>query len=160
VNRTIGLIVNGSPEQVTIKEHWTLIDLLRQGLSLLGTEEGCGEGVCGSCTVILDGRLVRSCLYLAVRAEGKNVRTVEGLARGEQMSPLQEAFVDCGAVQCGFCIPGFLMATAWLLDQDPPATDQEIREHLSGNLCRCGGYPQILAAARRSIDAAGGNRAG
>lgn len=150
--RTIELVVNGAQEQVTIGEHWTLLDLLRKGLSLLGTEEGCGEGVCGSCTVILDGKLVRACLCLAVRAERRIVRTVEGLAPAERLSPLQQAFIECGAVQCGFCTPGFLMVTTALLERDTPPTDQQIREHLSGNLCRCGGYPQILDAARRAVD--------
>jgi aerobic carbon-monoxide dehydrogenase small subunit len=160
MTRTIELVVNGVREQVTIKEHWTLIDLLRKGLSLLGTEEGCGEGVCGSCSVMVDGRLVRSCLYLAVRAEGRVVQTVEGLAADGQISALQDSFIECGAVQCGFCTPGFLIVISSLVQRDAQPTDEQIREHLSGNLCRCGGYPQILEAARRSVEQTWGRRAG
>ncbi|MDP9343382.1 MAG: (2Fe-2S)-binding protein [Actinomycetota bacterium] len=155
MRRTIALHVNGRPEEVEIQSHWTLVQLLREGLQMLGTEEGCGEGSCGSCTVMVDGELVRSCLYLAVRAEGRNVQTVEGLAHDGELDPLQRAFVQHGAVQCGFCTPGFLMSAEALLRDHPDPTDQEIREYLSGNFCRCGGYTLILAAVRDAAATAG-----
>ncbi len=157
MRKTIGLEVNGRREEVEIESHWTLVQLLRDGLQMLGTEEGCGEGSCGSCTVTVDGELVRSCLYLAIRAEGRSVLTVEGLARDGELDPVQRAFVEHGAVQCGFCTPGFLMSTKALLRDHADPTDDEIREYLSGNFCRCGGYTLILAAVR---DAAGGSATG
>src|SRR5438094_2174604 len=157
MTKSISLEVNGRAEEVEIPAHWTLVQLLRDGLQMLGTEEGCGEGSCGSCTVMVDGELVRSCLYLAVRAEGRSVLTVEGLARDGTLDPVQQAFVDHGAVQCGFCTPGFLMSTKALLRDRPDPSDDEIREYLSGNFCRCGGYSLILAAVR---DAAAGGAVG
>jgi aerobic carbon-monoxide dehydrogenase small subunit len=158
MSRTIALTVNGRPETVEIESHWTLVQLLRDGLQMLGTEEGCGEGSCGSCTVLVDGQLVRSCLSLAVRAEGRTVQTVEGLAHGGELDPVQRAFVRQGAVQCGFCTPGFLMSSKQLLRDHPQPTDEQIREYLSGNFCRCGGYTLILAAVREAAgaDADGG----
>ena len=149
----IELTVNGRSEAVEIESHWTLVQLLREGLQMLGTEEGCGEGSCGSCTVLVDGDLVRSCLFLAIRAEGRTVQTVEGLARDGELDPVQQAFVRQGAVQCGFCTPGFLMATTGLLRDHPQPTDEEIREYLSGNFCRCGGYTLIVAAVRDAATA-------
>ena len=157
MKRTVGLTVNGRSETVEIEGHWTLVQLLREGLQMLGTEEGCGEGSCGSCTVLVDGEPVRSCLFLAVRTEGREVATVEGLATDGRLDPVQQAFVEHGAVQCGFCTPGFLMTTKALLRDHPAPTDDEIREYLSGNFCRCGGYTLIVAAVR---DAAGGDPAG
>jgi carbon-monoxide dehydrogenase small subunit len=159
VRKTIGLTVNGRPESIEIETHWTLIQLLREGLQLLGTEEGCGEGSCGSCTVMVDGELVRSCLFLALRAEGRSLLTVEGLAIDGELDPVQRAFVDHGAVQCGFCTPGFLMATKALLRDHPDPTDEEVREFLSGNFCRCGGYTLILAAVRDVASAGAGGAA-
>jgi carbon-monoxide dehydrogenase small subunit len=161
VTKSLAVTVNDRPEMVEIESHWTLVQLLREGLQMLGTEEGCGEGSCGSCTVLVDGELVRSCLFLAVRAEGRSVRTVEGLARDGALDPVQDAFVRHGAVQCGFCTPGFLMATKALLRDHPAPTDGEISEYLSGNFCRCGGYTLILAAVRdaANADAAGGSAA-
>src|SRR5439155_18489438 len=136
--------------------------LLRDGMQMLGTEEGCGEGSCGSCTVLVDGQLVRACLYLAVRAEGRTVQTVEGLAHGGELDPVQRAFVRHGAVQCGFCTPGFLMSTKQLLRAHPQPTDEQVREYLSGNFCRCGGYTLILAALGEAAraNAVGGGPAG
>ncbi len=155
MRKTIGLTVNERRVEVEIETHWTLIQLLRDGLQMLGTEEGCGEGSCGSCTLLVDGELVRSCLFLAIRAEDRSVLTVEGLARDGELGPLQRAFVDTGAVQCGFCTPGFLMSSTALLRDQPHPTDEEIREFLSGNFCRCGGYTLILAAVRNAAAAGG-----
>ena len=160
MRKTIGLTVNGRAESVEIETHWTLIQLLREGLQLLGTEEGCGEGSCGSCTVMVDGELVRSCLFLALRSEGRSLLTVEGLATDGELDPVQRAFVDHGAVQCGFCTPGFLMATKALLRDQPDPTDEEVREFLSGNFCRCGGYTLILAAVRDAASAGAGSAGG
>lgn len=142
----IDVSVNGALERVEVPTHWTLLQLLRDRLGLLGTQEGCGEGSCGSCTVLVDGRLVRACLYLAVRAAGREVSTVEGLPRDGELHPLQRAFIDQAAVQCGFCTPGFLMASVKLLEEHPRPDDHEIRDFLAGNFCRCGGYDQIVAA--------------
>jgi aerobic-type carbon monoxide dehydrogenase small subunit (CoxS/CutS family) len=144
----LGLTVNGRPAQVEVPAHWTLLQVLRDGLDLLGTKEGCGEGSCGACTVLVDGRLTRACLALGIRAAGTSVLTVEGLARDGVLDPLQDAFVRHGAIQCGFCTPGLLMTTRALLAEHPRASDAEIREFLSGNFCRCGGYTLIMNAVR------------
>lgn len=149
--RPLTLTVNRRAEQVTVPEHWTLLQLLRDGLGLLGTKEGCGEGSCGACTVLVDGRLVRACLALAVRAGGRTVLTVEGLAADGALDPVQAAFVRHGGIQCGFCTPGFLLTTRALLAEHPAASDEEIREYLSGNFCRCGGYRLILNAVRELV---------
>ncbi len=153
--RTLKLTVNGRSEHVEIQPQWTLLQLLRQGLRLLGTEEGCGEGACGSCTVLIDGRLTRSCLSLAIRAEGRSVETIDGVAADGELDPVQQAFVDRGAIQCGFCTPGFVMVTRHLLEENPDPTDAQIRDYLSGNLCRCGSYTMIFEAVH---DAAGRKR--
>lgn len=144
----IELTVNERPVRVEVPTHWTLVQLLRDALGLSGTKEGCGEGSCGACTVLVDGRLTRSCLALAVRANGARVLTIEGLASGERLDPIQEAFVRNGAIQCGFCIPGMVLTVKALLDEHPHPTEAEIREFLSGNFCRCGGYSLILSAVR------------
>jgi len=149
-SREVTLTVNGRTERVTIKDHWTLLDLLRRGLAMRGTEEGCGEGSCGSCTVLVDGTLVRSCLSLAVRADGTTVETIEGMATAGELHPIQQAYVDCGGIQCGFCTPGFVMVTRELLTSNPDPTEQEVREFLAGNFCRCGGYTFILEAVQRA----------
>ncbi|MCZ7530477.1 MAG: (2Fe-2S)-binding protein [Acidimicrobiia bacterium] len=156
MNRTIDLTVNGRHENVEIHDNWTLLDVLRSGLTMLGTEEGCGEGSCGSCTVLVDGRLVRSCLFLGVRASGRDVLTVEGLSKDGELDALQNAFVDEGGIQCGFCTPGFLMTTKVLLEENPSPTEEEIREFLSGNFCRCGGYTLILKAVQAAALAKAG----
>jgi carbon-monoxide dehydrogenase small subunit len=148
----VELTVNDRAVQVEVPGHWTLIQLLRDGLGLLGTKEGCGEGSCGACTVLVDGRLTRTCLALAVRAEGTRVVTIEGLGTGGALHPMQEAFVKHGGIQCGFCTPGMVITATALLDEHPRPTDDEIREFLSGNFCRCAGYNLILDAVR---DAAG-----
>ena len=144
----VELSVNGRAERVEVPAHWTLLQVLRDGLDLLGTKEGCGEGSCGACTVLVDGRLTRACLSLAVRAGGTSVLTVEGLAADGTLDPVQDAFVRPGAIQCGFCTPGLLLTTKALLAEHPGASDAEIREFLSGNFCRCGGYTLIMNAVR------------
>lgn len=146
--QALELTINGRPERVQIPTEWTLLQLLRDGLGLLGTKEGCGEGSCGACTVLVDGRLARSCLYLALRAAGRSVLTVEGLASNGRLDPIQEVFVGHGAIQCGFCTPGMVLAAKALLSENPTPGEEEIREFLSGNFCRCGGYTQIVNAVR------------
>jgi len=148
----VELTVNDRAVRLEVPGHWTLIQLLRDGLGLLGTKEGCGEGSCGACTVLMDGRLTRACLALAVRAGGTRVLTIEGLAVGDALDPIQDAFVRHGAIQCGFCTPGMVITTKALLAEHPRPTDDEIREFLSGNFCRCASYSLILNAVR---DAAG-----
>ncbi|OLB95744.1 MAG: hypothetical protein AUI15_15345 [Actinobacteria bacterium 13_2_20CM_2_66_6] len=143
----IHLTVNGSEHALDVPANVTLLDLLRDQLGLTGTKECCDLGECGACTVLVDDRSVNSCLMLAVEADGSRVTTIEGLTKADgRLSPLQDAFVRKGAVQCGFCIPGQVMAAYCLLRQNPYPTLAEVREGLSGNLCRCGGYEQICAA--------------
>lgn len=144
--RRIEITVNGAKQVVDVADHWTLVQLLRDELGMRGTEEGCGEGVCGSCTVLVDGEVARGCLTLAARMDGAEVMTVEGLASSEGLSPLQHAFMELGAVQCGFCTPGFLMAATRLLQIDPRPSRESVADFLAGNICRCGGYPQIVDA--------------
>jgi aerobic-type carbon monoxide dehydrogenase small subunit (CoxS/CutS family) len=140
------LFVNGETVNVAVGAQKTLLELLREDLRLTGTKHGCELGECGACAVLLDGKPVLSCLVLAVECEGAEVVTVEGLARDARLHPLQEAFADCGATQCGYCTPGFLVTAKALLDEKPQATRGEIAEALSGNLCRCTGYIQIFEA--------------
>ena len=146
--REIRLIVNGQPHERTVEVRRTLADFLREDLDLTGTHLGCEHGVCGACTVVLNGDAVRSCLLLAVQADGAEVMTVESLAPGEVLHPLQEAFREHHALQCGFCTPGFLMTAYCFLRDCPRPTDAEIREAIAGNLCRCTGYQNIVAAVR------------
>src|SRR5271166_3028483 len=143
----IKITVNGRRHSLDIGSNTSLLDLLRDALRLYGPKECCGVGECGACTVSVDGRTVNSCLMLAVEADDTKVVTIEGLG-GKGLNALQEAFIDHGAVQCGFCIPGMLMSAQALLDEDPQPDDGKIRESLSGNLCRCGGYNRIVAAVR------------
>jgi aerobic-type carbon monoxide dehydrogenase small subunit (CoxS/CutS family) len=140
------LTVNGARRRLEVEVHHTLLDVLRDQLGLTGTKECCVVGECGACTVIIDGLPVNSCLMLAVEAEGSEVRSVEGLARAGELTPLQQAFLDKGAAQCGFCIPGQLMAAQALLEQNPDPTVADVHEALAGNLCRCAGYTQITEA--------------
>ena len=143
--------LNGIEVSVSVKGHERLIDVLRNHLVLTGTKEGCGQGECGACTVIIDGRAVNSCLYPALEISGKNVLTIEGLqSREHRLSVLQQAFVDCGAIQCGFCTPGMIISVKALLDSNPKPTEKEIREALQGNLCRCTGYKQIITAVKQA----------
>lgn len=147
---TLEVTVNGEAYRVDVRDHWTLLDLLRDGLELTGTKDGCSEGVCGACSVLVDGRLVRACLTLARRVAGGQVTTVEGLGAAGTLSPLQRAFVEEGAIQCGFCTPGMLMAATALLEEHPEPSEEHIREFLAGNLCRCTGYVRIIEAVKRA----------
>ena len=138
--------VNGEPAEYLCEPHESLLDALRDHLNLTGSKEGCGSGDCGACSVILDGRLVCSCLMLAVEAEGHSIETIEGLARGDELHPLQRKFLEHAALQCGFCTPGLLVASKALLDRHPNPTEEEARYWLAGNLCRCTGYDKIIRA--------------
>jgi len=140
------LTVNGKPETVRVYPMERLLDVLRHELGLTGTKEGCGEGECGSCSVLMNGKLVNSCLVPVLQAAGTNLTTIEGIARGPQLSALQTAFLECGGAQCGICTPGMILASCQLLDKKPKPTLDDIREALSGNLCRCTGYMQIFDA--------------
>jgi carbon-monoxide dehydrogenase small subunit len=146
--------VNEEPVEVLVQPYETLLDTLREGLGLIGPKEGCGTGDCGACTVHLDGRPVASCLVLAMQARGRAVRTIEGLGRNGALHPLQDAFVRHGVAQCGFCIPGVLMAAAALLAETAHPTEAEIRYGIAGNLCRCTGYTKMLAAIGEAASAA------
>ena len=142
----LSCIVNGETVEVLVQPYVTLLDALREDLNLTGPKEGCGTGDCGACTVHLDGEPVASCLMLAMQARGHEVRTIEGLARAGTLHPLQDAFVRLGVPQCGFCIPGVLMAATALLAENPHPTEVQIRYGIAGNLCRCTGYTKMLAA--------------
>ena len=149
----VSFTLNGSAVTLSVEAHKRLLDVLRDDLGLTGTKEGCGEGECGACTVIVDGRSVNACLYPAPEVDGKQIMTIEGLAGpGNELSVIQKAFTQCGSIQCGFCSPGMIMAAKALLDENPDPTDEEIREALLGNLCRCTGYVQILEAVRLAAD--------
>ncbi|MBU0513189.1 MAG: (2Fe-2S)-binding protein [Proteobacteria bacterium] len=143
---SIKLSVNGYSYQLAVPTNLSLLDLLRQRLGLTGTKKGCDTGDCGSCTVIMDGRAVNACLCLAVEADGSNIETIEGLQTEAGLHPLQEAFVEHGAIQCGFCTPGMIMAAKAILDQSPNASAERIKEAIAGNLCRCTGYQKIIQA--------------
>jgi carbon-monoxide dehydrogenase small subunit len=138
--------VNGEPVEALVQPYVTLLDALREDLGLTGPKEGCGTGDCGACSVHVDGKLVASCLMLAMQARDRDVRTIEGLARGDALHPLQEAFVRHGVPQCGFCIPGVLMAAAALLAEHPRPSEEQIRYGIAGNLCRCTGYTKMVTA--------------
>ncbi len=144
--RTLRFRVNGDPVEVGVRDRETLLEVLRGRLGLTGTKQGCDVGDCGSCTVLLDGEPVLSCLILAGDVEGREVLTIEGLARGDELHPLQQAFLDAGAVQCGYCTPGMILTAKALLDRNPRPSRGEIRAALSGNLCRCTGYRKIVDA--------------
>ena len=138
--------LNGDPAEFLCEPQETLLDILRNYLGLTGAKEGCGSGDCGACSVMFDGRLVCSCLVLAAEAEGRNVETIEGMADGENLHPLQQKFLDHAALQCGICTPGILVAAKSLLDRNPEPTETEVRYWLAGNLCRCTGYDKIINA--------------
>jgi carbon-monoxide dehydrogenase small subunit len=150
----ISLTVNGRSHEVAVEPRWTLLETLREQLRLTGSKEGCGTGDCGACSMIVDGRLITSCLMLAAQADGREVLTIEGLAQNGALHPIQQAFIDTGGVQCGFCTPGMIMATKALLDRNSKPMLDDVREGLAGNLCRCTGYTKIyeavLAAAERT----------
>jgi len=158
-NVQIDLRVNGEPTEVSFAPYKTLLEVLREDLNLPGTKHGCELGECGACAVLLDGEVVLSCLVLGVECAERSVETVEGLARGTTLHPLQAAFADLGGSQCGYCTPGMLMTAKALLDQEPDATRERIREAISGNICRCTGYQQIVDAievAAQELRTAGG----
>lgn len=148
VERKVTITVNGAVYERVVGVRKLLADFLREDLGLTGTHLGCEHGVCGACTVLLNGEPVRSCLMFAVQADGANILTVEGLADGDELHPIQRAFREHHALQCGFCTPGFLMTVKHFLSENPDPTDEEIREGISGNLCRCTGYQNIVAAVR------------
>lgn len=150
-------IVNGVSRSLEIDPALRLVDVLRDRLDLTGTKEGCGEGECGACTVLLGGRAVNSCLVLALQAQGQEVVTIEGLATDGRLDPLQQAFIDEGAIQCGYCSPGMLMASKALLLRAPHPTEPEIRTAIAGNLCRCTGYEKIVRAVQRVAGSGGGS---
>ena len=151
-NAAISVIVNGEPAQVAFAPYKTLLEVLREDLNLCGTKHGCELGECGACTVLLDGQPVLSCLVLGVQCDGRTVTTVEGLASDGRLHPLQDTFADLGAAQCGYCTPGFLVAAKALLDEHPRPSRDQIKEALSGNLCRCTGYQQIFEAVEAAIE--------
>jgi carbon-monoxide dehydrogenase small subunit len=146
------ITVNGETHSLFVEPNRTLLELLREDLDLTGAKEGCGEGVCGSCTVLMDDNPVRACLTLALEAAGTEIVTVEGLARQGELDPLQQSFIDHGAVQCGFCTSGMLMTAKGLLLKEPGAGNTEIRRALSGHICRCTGYTKIIEAVEASVD--------
>jgi aerobic carbon-monoxide dehydrogenase small subunit len=146
------VMVNSERHELYVKPWATLLDVLREDLGLTGTKEGCGVGECGACTVILDGRTVNACLVLAAEAHGKEIITIEGLAPGGKLHPIQQAFVDIGGLQCGFCTPGMVLSTKALLDRNPNPTDEEIRKGIEGNFCRCTGYTKIIQSVRSAAE--------
>ena len=148
MKQIITLTVNKEIYEIAVAPNRTLTQALREDLNVLGTKEGCGIGDCGACTVILDGRPVNSCLILAVQANGSEITTIEGVANGRDLHPLQEAFVEHGAIQCGFCTPGMVLSAKSLIEKNQNPTELEIREALSGNLCRCTGYQKIVEAVK------------
>ena len=148
----IKINVNGEDHLLDVKPNHTLLDVLRQDLGLIGTKKGCGLGKCGACTVLVDGEAVNACLMLALEADGSDILTIEGLAEGGKLTPIQEAFVNYGAVQCGFCTPGMIMATKVFLEENQDPSDEEIKKALAGHLCRCTGYVQIIDAVRAAAE--------
>ncbi len=146
VEHEIQLKVNGENYQLEVNPYQTLLHVIRNGVGLKGTKEGCGEGQCGACTVLMEGKAVNSCLILAVEADGKEILTIEGLATKEGLHPIQTSFIDHGAVQCGFCTSGVILSAKALLDKNPHPTETEVRKAIAGNLCRCTGYVKIIEA--------------
>lgn len=162
MEQLIKLTVNGEPQEIVVEPWETLSELIRDKLELTGTKEACGIGDCGACTVILDGKPVLSCLILAVQAKGKDVLTIEGMRNGSELHPLQKAFIEAGAVQCGFCTPGMILTAKALLDENSMPTEGTVKEAIAGNLCRCTGYVKIIdaimAASRSQAELQGGKR--
>ncbi len=140
----IKLKVNGETHLMEVEPRMTLLDFLRNELNLTGTKEGCGEGDCGACTVVVDGIAVNSCIMLAVEADGKDVLTIEGVADGDNLHPIQQSFIEKGAIQCGFCTPGMILTAKTFLEENPSPTELEVRKAIAGNLCRCTGYDKIV----------------
>jgi carbon-monoxide dehydrogenase small subunit len=155
--KEIHLTVNNQPCRLSVLPWRTLLEVIREDLGLTGTKEGCGLGECGACTVLMDGRAVNSCLVLAAEADGKKITTIEGLADGDKLHPIQQAFVDHGGLQCGFCTPGMIMSAKALLDKNPTPTEEEIKQGIAGNLCRCTGYTKIIESIKAAAENMGGN---
>jgi carbon-monoxide dehydrogenase small subunit len=148
-SRVIRFTLNGESVTADVPTHWNVVELLQNRFGLFGARESCGQGLCGCCTVLVNGAAVSGCLYLAALVDGADVRTIEQPVQSESgLDPVQEAFIECGAFQCGFCTPGFVLMTRQLLNEKPDPTDDEIRHYLSGNLCRCAAYPEIIAAVK------------
>jgi len=146
----IKLTINGEVESLSVRSNLTLLKMLREELALTGTKNGCSAGECGACTVLMNGEPVNSCMVLAVECDGAEIVTVEGLSNKESLAPIQEAFLESGGVQCGFCTPGFLISSKALLERNPDPSEEEIREALVGNLCRCTGYTKIIDAVQKA----------
>jgi aerobic carbon-monoxide dehydrogenase small subunit len=146
--RSISFVLNGERVAAEVESHHNLVELLQRDFNLTGARESCGQGMCGCCTVLVNGTAVSACLYLAVFVDGAHVTTVESLADGDRLSPVQEAFIEAGAFQCGYCTPGFLLMATQLLDENPDPDEDAIRHYLSGNLCRCAAYPEIINAVK------------
>lgn len=146
--KQIKVTVNGILYELSVQPWETLLDVIREHLGLTGTKEGCGLGECGACTIIMDGKTVNSCLVLAVEADNRVITTIEGLANGDELHPIQEAFVKCGGLQCGFCTPGMIMSTKALLENNPSPDEEEIRKGIAGNFCRCTGYTKIIESVK------------
>lgn len=156
MKHSINLKINGEPYEVSVKPNTTLLDLLRDEIGLTGTKKGCDTGQCGACTVLLDGKSINSCLVLAVDANGKEVLTIEGLASDGKLHPLQEAFIQEGAVQCGYCTSGMILSAKALLDENPTPKEEEVKKAIAGNLCRCTGYIRIVKAILNVAERLGG----
>jgi len=151
MKQTITFNLNGEPVEVEIEPHLTLLQLLRDKLEMTGTKEGCGMGECGACTVLLDGKTINSCIFPALEVEGRNVTTIEGIMDSQgNLHPIQKSFIEHGAIQCGFCTPGMILSAKALLDENPNPSEEEIRNGIAGNLCRCTGYLQIIKAIKES----------
>ena len=148
----INTVINGQEMDILVDPYVSLLETLREVVGMTGTKEGCNDGNCGACTINIDGRIVDSCLVLGVEAEGKNIETVEGMATPEGLHPLQQAFLEEAALQCGICTPGFLVSAKALLDNEPKPSEERIRHWLAGNLCRCTGYDKIVKAVKKSSD--------
>ena len=146
--RTVRFVLNGEPVVAHIESHHNLVEVLQREFNLMGARESCGQGMCGCCTVLVNGLAVSGCLYLAAFVDGAEVKTVEHLACNGTLSPVQEAFIEAGAFQCGYCTPGFVLMATQLIDAHPDPNDEEIRHYLSGNLCRCAAYPEIVQAVK------------
>jgi carbon-monoxide dehydrogenase small subunit len=146
MNKTVKFIINGDEYKLHLEPQMTLLNVLREKLNLTGTKYGCGVAECGACTVLIEGKPVHSCTTLAITAREKDITTIEGLAKNGDLHPIQQAFIDCGAVQCGYCSPGMIMTAKALLDENPDPSKQEIKEYLASNICRCTGYEKIVEA--------------
>jgi aerobic-type carbon monoxide dehydrogenase small subunit (CoxS/CutS family) len=158
--KELNVIINGKPYRFNIEPGTTLIELIRDQLSLTGTKRGCSDGSCSTCTVIVEGKAVKSCSILALQLNGKSILTIEGLEKDGQLHPLQESFIENHGMQCGYCTPGMIMSAKALLDENPKPTDQEIREGILGNLCRCATYPRIVKSIAEAAKKIGGQQHG